>query len=811
MQWTEKTHKQMTTMKRPFPLILALALMLGLVWACRPAPESIFHAGNDIYGLASPVQLEGDTTTVYLTDYFVMGSEQGIDSITGSPRLEYLLSADRKIVRIVARSNFIPHLSEMRVWLDGTPYSILVQRSKRERFTFTFDPGDAGYRTVALRGEMNDWNARANPMRLIDGLWQTELSLNPGRYQYLIVANGRDMLDPNNPVQVDNNVGGVNSLLEVGNVDRTRAPFIYTRNHGRHELVLGLDNELSDILVFWQNFRLPESHIRVYNGQVSVQLPGDVRKQDRSFVRVWAYNEHGPSNDLLIPLQNGRPLRDPVQLTREDKEATILYFMMVDRFKNGNPANDDPVVHPELAPRANFYGGDLSGITKKIQDGYFEMLGVNTVWMSPITQNPLEAYREWPEPRRKYSGYHGYWPITLTTVDHRFGTEEEMHKLVRTAHQNNISVMLDFVSNHVHQNNPIIQENPHWATILDLPDGRTNIRLWDDHRLTTWFDDFLPSLDFSKPEVIELMSDSAFFWIQEYGMDGFRHDATKHVQLEFWRELTRKLKEDYMIPKNKRLFQIGETFGSRELIGSYVGSGLLDGQFDFNLYFDARTVFASDEASFEMLDYSLHQSFDHYGFNNLMGNITGNHDLPRFISLAGGDLRFDEDEKAAGWEREVGVGDPVGYNKLSQLTAFIMTIPGVPVIYYGDEIGMPGASDPDSRRPMVFDDLSDNQMWVRDNAAQLARLRSENLAFVYGDFQRLKLDDQVYAYSRSYFGQHAIVLFNKSREARSLTLELPGRMTGKVFEAHFGSPLGSEARHITVDLDAMGFEVLTSR
>ncbi len=782
-----------------------------MLWSCQPAPERLFPDGNDLYGLASPVQLEPDTTTVYLTDYFVMGSEARIDSVTGSERLAFVLSEDKKTLEIQVRSNFVPHLSEMKVWLDGTPYSLLVKRSKRERFTFTFDPGDVGYRTVALRGEMNDWNARANPMHLIDGLWQTELSLNPGRYQYLIQANGRDMLDPNNPLVVDNNVGGFNSLLEVGNVNRDRAPFLYPREHDRHTVTLGLENDAHGLLVFWQNFRLPDAYVTTHDGQIVIQLPGDARGKHRSFLRVWAFNEQGPSNDLLIPLHRGRPVSDTAQLDREDKEATILYFMMVDRFNNGNPGNDDPIDHPEVAQRANFHGGDLAGITQKIEDGYFEMLGVNTVWMSPITQNPLEAYREWPEPRRKYTGYHGYWPITLTTVDHRFGTEEELRRLVSSAHDNNISVMLDFVSNHVHENNPLIRENPHWATTLNLPDGRKNIRLWDEHRLTTWFDTFLPSLDFSKPEVIELMSDSAFFWIEHYGMDGFRHDATKHVQLDFWRELTRKLKEEYMIPNNKRLFQIGETFGSRELIGSYVGSGLLDGQFDFNLYFDARTVFASDEASFEMLDYSLHQSFDHYGFNNLMGNITGNHDLPRFISLAGGALAFDEDDKEAGWEREVGVGDPIGYNKLSQLTAFIMTIPGVPVIYYGDEIGLPGASDPDSRRPMVFEDLDEKQLWVRDNAAMLARLRSENLAFIYGDFQRLKVDDQAYVYSRSYFGEHAIVLFNKGLESRSLTVELPGRMTGKAFESHFGSPLQVEAQQITVNLDAMGFEVLTSR
>lgn len=797
--------KNMKSNLRTLTIILFLALAAV---ACQQKPEKIFSEGNDIYGLAMPVQLFGDTTTIHLTDYFVYGAEQNIDSVTGTHRLEYLLSDDMKTLQIISRSNFIPHLSEMKIWLGDVHYSFLIKRSKQQRFTFAFDPQDERYRNVALRGEMNDWNARANTLHLIDGLWQTELVLNPGRYQYLIVANGRDMLDPNNPNVVDNNIGGFNSLLEVGQMDPLVSPHLYSHSHQSHMLTIGCQNHIEEVFVFWNNFRLPESHIERENERLTISLPGDAFREQRSFLRLWAYNDHGPSNDLLIPLEFGRPVYNPSMLTREDKEATILYFMMVDRFNNGNSENDDPMDDSRVAERANFWGGDLAGITEKVNDGYFEMLGINTVWMSPITQNPLQAYREFPEPRRLYTGYHGYWPITLTTVDHRFGTGEEMRELISYAQGQNISVMLDFVSNHVHENNPIIRNNPHWATMLDLPDGRKNIRLWDEHRLTTWFDTFLPSLDFTNPEVIELMTDSAFFWVDHFGLDGFRHDATKHVNLEFWRELTRKLKEDYMIPNNKRLFQIGETFGSRELIGSYVGSGLLDGQFDFNLYFDARTIFARDDASFTDLDYSLYQSFSHYGFNNLMGNITGNHDLPRFISLAGGALRFDEDDKEAGWEREVGVGDPVGYNKLSQLTAFIMTIPGVPVIYYGDEIGIPGAGDPDSRRPMQFDNLQPKQLWLRDRAAQLAHLRSDNLAFIYGDFQTLAVDQYFYAYARSYFDDKAIVLFNKSNESKTLTIELPGRLASTKYNAQFGHDFVINGDVLEIVMEPYSYEVL---
>lgn len=168
------------------------------------------------------------------------------------------------------------------------------------------------------------------------------------------------------------------------------------------------------------------------------------------------------------------------------------------------------------------------------------------------------------------------------------------------------------------------------------------------------------------------------------------------------------------MPQQRIIYQIGESFGSRELIGSYLGSGLLNAQFDFNIYFDARSAFAIDDVSFEMMENSLQTTFDYYGYHHTMGNISGNHDLPRFISYAGKGLQWDEDEKEAGWSRNIEVVDTIGYYKLKMLRTFNATIPGIPITYYGDEIGMPGAGDPDNRRMMRFDSLSAHELDVRN-------------------------------------------------------------------------------------------------
>jgi glycosidase len=385
-----------------------------------------------------------------------------------------------------------------------------------------------------------------------------------------------------------------------------------------------------------------------------------------------------------------------------------------------------------------------------------------------------------------------------------------MHKLVSEAHGKNINVILDFVSHHVHQEYPVLKAHPDWVTQLDLPGRRKNIRLWDEQRLTTWFDVFLPTFDLTKPEVANMVSDSAAFWIKEYKIDGFRHDAAKHVPESYWRVLNQKLTQQVVIPEKRNVYQIGETFGSRELIGSYINPGMLDAQFEFNLYWDTKSAFAIDNVSFRELNYSLQQSFNYYGEHNLMGNITGNQDMSRFISYASGALSFTEDDREAGWKRNIQVKDTVGYLKLASLEAFNMTIPGIPVIYYGDEFGLAGAADPDNRRMMKFDSLNKHEQALKTTTAKLAHLRNSNLALVYGDFTTLKVSEKVYVYLRSYFDKAVVVVFNKDKSKRKIEFSLPERYIMSKFIAQFGSSFVLENGKMSLELPGNSFEILSN-
>jgi glycosidase len=237
---------------------------------------------------------------------------------------------------------------------------------------------------------------------------------------------------------------------------------------------------------------------------------------------------------------------------------------------------------------------------------------------------------------------------------------------------------------------------------------------------------------------------------------------------------------------------------------------MLDAQFEFNLYWDIKSAFAMDNFSFRDLNYSLQQSFSYFGEHNLMGNITGNQDMSRFISYASGALSFTEDDREAGWKRDIQVKDTVGYRKLAALEAFNMTIPGIPVIYYGDEYGMAGAADPDNRRMMKFDSLNKHEQYLKMTTAKLANLRKSNLALIYGDFTTLKVNEKVFVYMRAYFDKSVIVIFNKDKSSRKIEFELPERFKDSKFPSQFGSNFIYENGKVNLDLSGNSFEILTN-
>lgn len=790
-------------------LSLILIAFVMLV-ACNDEKRITFPLPSQTKSFLHPVMLQEDSTILELQDYFL--HPEKIVRITLDKSLSSKMIMGNKVV-LNYTGEPVPSMSVMRIWYEDTAYSVILRKSIKVEKIIKFEAKGQDVHHVSIAGDFNSWNASINQLRRVGDVWETTLKLLPGKFAYQLVVNGNWILDPANPDTLSNNMGGVNSVMKVGEVDNPKAPNLFVNSSEGNSIIVKYENQPDSIFVLWENFQIVSKLIDIDTVKKEIRFPIPENTKDiaRSHMRVFSYNEFGVSNDLLIPLNFNKVVSDISELNRKDYEASSLYFILVDRFNNGDKSIDQPVNDPEVLSKANYYGGDIKGILDKVKDGYFTKLGINTLWISPIVQNPEIAYYEFPEPHRKFSGYHGYWPINSSQIDHRFGDDKVFQELVDEAHKRNINVLIDYVSNHVHEDNPIIKAHPDWKTQLDLPDGTKNIRIWDAQRLTTWFDTFIPSLDYSKPEVVDTMTSLAVDWVTKYNLDGFRHDATKHVPEVFWRTLTKKLKEQVIYPKNERLYQIGETFGSRELIGSYIGSGMLDAQFDFNLYFDARAAFAKDDESLTKLEHSLKETFVYYGNHHLMGNVSGNHDIPRFISYAGEALRFDEDDKEAGWRRDIKVENPVGYEKLKMLFAFTFTIPGVPVVFYGDEIGMPGAGDPDNRRMMIFDNskLNQNEISVRDMVTKLSNFRKNSLALNYGDYKTLLITDKQWVFARKYLNETVIVVMNKNNTKTTISFKIPEILDGENPTTLFNTKIAKKSNVIDISLDKYSFEIIT--
>jgi glycosidase len=772
--------------------------------ACRPALNYPSDSENN-KNLNSLMTLKIGANTITLQDFVLYPAE--IDSVSSSTS-KLKCKIDR--IRMTASLNVLPDMEpfvDVKLWIQGIPYSVPCRKTDKLDYLFTFNPQGKSYKKVQIAGQMNDWVPSLSPELKLNkkGLFEVKLNLSPGTYLYQMSLDGEQNHDANNPVKVDNGYGKFNSILQVAG-QKDKFPVLFTSEFTDKKIILLAQHEVSQVFVYWQNYQLPSQFIKTENGRISFEIPSEAKKLPRSFIRVWASNKFGVSNDVLVPLENGKVLTDSKDITRTDKQAQIIYFMLVDRFKDGDKTNNHPMNRPDVNHKVDYWGGDLAGLQQKIDDGYFEKLGVNTLWISPLNQNPTEPYGYYAPMKTKFSGYHGYWPISSSKVDFRFGTNTLFRSLVADAHKKNMNILLDYVAHHVHIEHPFYKKYPQYTTSLYLPDGTMNTERWNDHRLTTWFDTFLPTIDFSNPKVVDMMTDSAMYWIKEFNIDGFRHDACKHIPEQFWRELTYKIKQHN---SGKSLYQIGETYGSPELISSYLTTGMLDGQFDFNVFDMANTTFAGVGGSnLQQVNTILNSSLYIYGNHNLMGYVSGNQDKPRFMAYASGDLKFGEDSKVAGWQRNIGITDSTAYDKLLLMHTFNLTIPGIPVIYYGDEIGLTGANDPDCRRMMKFDGLNKREINLKNKVSLLIHLRKNNPVLIYGEFINIQSNNDNWVYARKYFNKNAIVFINNSSKQKTFEIKIPSELNTEGLKSTFKTKFTVSGRNIKILIHAYSSEIL---
>ena len=778
---------------------------------------------NVIKDIIKPVNLiAGKMDSVLISDMFY--STDYSAKFDTNKYIEVNYNKSSGIIYFKADKNF-SGLTLVDFNLGSKKYSILVRSRVQQKFKFKFKP-EKKYNTLTLFGSFNGWNRGNLPMKDDngDGIFEAEITLEPGRYEYKFYGDGEEIVDPNNPDKKPNGFGDFNSLFNVPEQNLGKL-FLHTGSQkisGNKSIFTfiyendkdGNDIKPENVIALLDNQKLDHKYISTNKNVVKFSISTGGRQalnsqfKSKNLLRV-AINKNGSATNIQsVNIINGKPAGND----NFEWNDGIIYSLMIDRFSDGNKKINKPIIHDSLFAKANYMGGDFQGIINKINEGYFDSLGINTLWISPVNDNPDQAYKESPAPHRWYSGYHGYWPISSYDVEDQFGTMKKLKELISTAHKHKIKVLLDFVANHVHQDHPIFKQHPDWFGNLILPDGRKNLRLWDEQRLTTWFEPYLPKFNFvGSKQVIDFMTSNAVWWLKQTNADGFRQDAVKHITNEFWRELTKKNKKEIEPDRRISIFQIGETFGSYELINSYVNNGQLSAQFNFNLYDTALPTFLDKKTSFQVLDSELKKSFLVYGENNLMGNIMDSHDKNRFMAFADGDLDISQwSASEVGWNNPPAVDNPANYNKAKLYYAYMNTIPGLPVIYYGSEFGMSGASDPDNRRMMRFgSELSKNERNMLEDVRKIINTRKNHPALRYGDFLTLIADESIYAYIRSDMNERILIALNKNENSRKLILEVPQFYNIKTAVNLVGNEeLNIVNNKLEIELDGIGYKIL---
>ncbi|MEU2020870.1 pullulanase-type alpha-1,6-glucosidase [Streptomyces sp. NPDC016469] len=571
-----------------------------------------------------------------------------------------------------------------------------------------------------------------------------------------------------------------------------------------------------------------------------------------------------------LPAAAARPPAAPsdaklaAQATRHDLTREQFYFVMPDRFANGDTRNDrggltgsrletgyDPT------DKGFYQGGDLKGLTDRLD--YIKGLGTTAIWLAPIFRNrPVQGTG-----KDASAGYHGYWITDFTQVDPHFGTNADLTKLIDRAHRKGMKVFFDVITNHTADTVDYAEKTYGYKSKGAYPYLDRDGRPFDDAagmakadadsfpykpvsgggKTPSWLND--PTMyhnrgdstyagesttygDFSglddlwteRPEVVSGMEKIYEKWVRDFDIDGFRIDTVKHVDMDFWTQWATAL--DAYAAKHGRedFFMFGEVYSSDTAVTSpYVTRGRLDATLDFPFQ-EAARQYASQGAPASKLAAVFG---DDYRYTTDRANayeqvtFLGNHDMGRIGTF------LKQDNPKAGDAELV---------KRAELANELMFLSrGNPVVYYGDEQGFTGAGgDKDARQTMFAsktadylddDELGTDRTHASDaydekhplyrSVAALSKLTRDNPALRDGVQTERYAEGSVYAFSRTDAkrGDEYVVAVNNGTSAKTVELATESaRMDFRTLYGGSGTVRSGADKKITVTVPALSSTVL---
>lgn len=431
-----------------------------------------------------------------------------------------------------------------------------------------------------------------------------------------------------------------------------------------------------------------------------------------------------------------------------DWDEEIIYFMLTDRFSDGDKLNNE--IYGEGLDKNHleaYHGGDFQGIIDNVE--YLKELGITTVWITPIVDNIDDNLRQ--SLNDKQYGYHGYWTKDFTNVEPGLGDIEKLKELIDVLHENGIKLMIDVVLNHPGYNTQneevfsgMIREkagsNDLTMELSGLPDFKTENEDVSE-KLVKWQSEWLENLVTDKGNTV----------------DYYRVDTVKHVEHDTWKEFKNALVE---IKPDFKL--IGEYYGANvDTNGGYLGNGMMDSVLDFEFKSLAERFVKGDIKSVE--DRLVYRN-EKLNPNETLGQFLSSHDEDGFLKA-----RLNDDK-----------------NLQKVASSLQLTAKGQPIIYYGEEIGMSGLNANfdigrygENRQSFKWEDVENNDLL--EHYQKMINIRKDNQEiFSKGDRKTLFTNDKVSIFERTYNGKSIIVGLNISNEEQSVAFEFDKSIGNKL-------------------------------